>query len=33
MMKLFLSVSQYWNPEHLLYYQFVYKTSSYIVIH
>jgi len=23
----------HWNPEHLLYYQFVYKTSSYTVIH
>ena len=42
--ELLLSVSQhwnlcsgqqgfyYWNPEHFLYYQFVYKTSSYTVI-
>ena len=32
MMELLLLVSQHWNPEYLLYYQFVYKTSSYIVI-
>jgi len=30
--ELLLSVSQHWNPKHLLYYHFVYKTSSYIVI-
>ena len=33
MIELPLSVSQHWNPKYLLYYLFVYKTSSYTVIH
>jgi len=32
MTELLLLVSQHWNPEYLLYYPFVYKTSSYTII-